>query len=238
MSVNRKHNRRFDQLRDIRVKYDPFGYSHGSVFFEQGGTKVYVSISIQQGVPKFLKGTGNGWLTAEYTMHPHSSDQGRMQRELSSFNRNFRSVEISRLVGRCMRSVVDLNKLGEKTIYIDCDVLQADGGTRTACITAASLAIEKAQDYWLEKSLIRKKIVKHKVAAVSAGIVEGRSLLDLDKDEDCSCDGDFNFVVTESGMIVEVQGTSEQYPLAWVHFDELRDLACKGVTDIFKAVNN
>ncbi len=228
----RSDGRAIDQLRSISVQHDVLGYAHSSVLFSIGNTKVLASVTLQVGVPLFLRGQRTGWLTAEYAMLPCST-QKRIMRESSQSHKNARSVEISRLIGRCLRTVVDLDLLGEKTIIIDCDVLQADGGTRVACITAASLALSVAARRWIDTAILEHNVVKDCVAAISAGMINEVSLLDLSFQEDNQIDADFNFVMTKSGKLIEVQGTAEKKPLAWQHFDLLKELACKGITDLF-----
>lgn len=230
--VKRIDGRSSNELRPLKISYNSFGYADSSVLFEVGNTKVLVSVSLQMGVPPFLKGKKSGWLTAEYAMLPAATTQ-RTQRESSSAQRNGRSVEISRLIGRCLRPLVDLAALGEKTIYIDCDVLQADGGTRVACITAASVALERAAVLWLHKNQTSKNVFRESVAGVSVGVVGGQMLLDPSQSEDNQADADFNFVLTKNGHILEVQGTAEKTPIAWNHFDELKGLACKGINELF-----
>lgn len=232
----RAHNRALDSLRSIRVSYDVYGYGSASVLFELGGTKILCSINLQQGVPSFLKGKKTGWLTAEYAMLP-AATHVRKQRESSSIKRNGRSVEISRLIGRSLRAMVNLNALGERTIYIDCDVLQADGGTRTACITAAGLALEVAVDRWLSRGLIKESIIIERVAAVSVGVCNGVALLDLDFAEDSTIDADFNVVATVSGKLIEMQGTAEKQPLSWDEFEKLRVCAQAGIQQLVTVCN-
>jgi len=200
--------------------------------FELGNTKVMVSISLQDKVPKFLKGGGKGWLTAEYAMLP-SATKTRTRRESTLGQRNSRSVEISRLIGRCLRCVVNLDGFGERTIVVDCDVLQADGGTRVASITAASLLLEVAQQRWLEAGIIKKNILKQQIAAISVGVLRDHVYLDLAQNEDSSADADFNFILTKSGDVVEVQGTSEQKPTSWENFEILKKTALSGVEQLF-----
>jgi len=235
-SVERKGCRKPDQLRDVTVSFNVFGYSAGSVLLEIGNTKVLCSVSLQQNVPNFLKGKKTGWLTAEYAMLPTSSAT-RVPREASLMRRNGRSVEISRLIGRSLRSVVDLSLLGERTIFVDCDVLQADGGTRTACITGAFLALRVAVEYWLKNKIIKEDILTDSLAAISVGIVDGTPLLDIDFSEDSCADSDFNFVITRSNNIVELQGSSEGVMVSWKQFEQVRDLAIKGVQDLFTIGN-
>ena len=185
MKLMRADNRAHNQLRPISLRHNEFGYAPGSVLFALGNTKVLCSVNMQPNVPPFLKGSKSGWLTAEYAMLP-AATQLRTNRESSSFKRNGRSVEISRLIGRSLRNIVDLSKIGERTIIIDCDVLQADGSTRTACITAANYALHAAQAHWLERKVIDQPIITNRIAAVSVGINQDDALLDLDYTEDSS----------------------------------------------------
>jgi ribonuclease PH len=198
-----------------------------------GNTKVLASVNLQNGVPQFLKGTNRGWLTAEYAMLP-SSTRGRTVRESSQQRRNARSIEISRLIGRSLRCAVDLNSIGERTIFIDCDVLQADGGTRTAGITAANIALEVAVERWLQSGKIKKNILVESIAAISVGVVDGKIYLDLSQYEDNAAEVDFNFVLTRSGKVIEIQGTSEKIPLSWENFDQIKQYALEGVEELFK----
>jgi ribonuclease PH len=233
--MNKRNDQRdFDQIRPIKLQYDAFGYADASLLFELGQTKVLVAVSLQQTVPLFLKGQRVGWLSAEYSMLPCATQQ-RTSRESSSAQRNSRSVEISRLIGRCLRSCVSLDKIGERSILIDCDVLQADGGTRVASITAASLALNLAVQRWLQAGLIEKNIVKELIAAVSVGIVDGQLVTDLNYLEDKNAEADFNFVISGSGDLIEIQGTSEKKPMSWEQFDKLKELALKSVREIFDA---
>lgn len=229
----RPDGRAFNQLRPIAIRVDAYGYAEASVLIELGNTIVLASVTLQQGVPPFLKGQRVGWLTAEYAMLPAATMQ-RTQRESNQNSRNARSVEISRLIGRCLRPIVDLSIIGEKTIVIDCDVLQADGGTRVASITAASLALQLAGHRWLKQRLFEKDIVKEQIAAVSTGVVQGVACVDLAYQEDSQADADFNFVMTHSGKLLEVQGTCEKSPLSWEYFDQLKELAINGIESIFK----
>ncbi len=199
-----------------------------------GQTKVLASITLQPKVPPFLRGKKVGWLTAEYAMLPCATKQ-RTNRESSQSNRNARSVEISRLIGRCLRTTVDLEKLGEKTIIVDCDVLQADGGTRVACITAASIALKRAIDYWHRLDIIPENIFKEQIAALSGGLVNNNVYIDLTYEEDSTAQSDFNFVVARSGNLIEVQGTAEKTPVSWDAFEILRKKVVVGIDDIFKS---
>lgn len=231
-NVQRINGRAAHQLRDLSISFEPFGYADASVLFCQGNTKVLVGVSLQQGVPSFLKGQGTGWLTAEYAMLPTSTSP-RSQRESTAAQRNGRSVEISRLIGRCLRTVVNLDLLGEKTIYIDCEVLQADGGTRVACISAASMALERATERWVNAGLVPSDFFKEPIAGLSVGFMHGVPLVDLDQREDSSADVDFNFVMTQSGKVVEIQGTSEKQPMDWTAFEAVKQSAIDGIAQLF-----
>jgi ribonuclease PH len=237
MSERRPTGRRPDQIRPIKVTYDIFEYASGSVLYEIGKTKVMCAVTLQEGVPPFLRNTKTGWLSAEYSMLP-TSTQTRSSREAVTGKRNGRSVEISRLISRALRTIVRLDLLGERTITIDCDVVQADGGTRTACITGASLALHAAMRTWLEQGIITQSILTDQIAAVSVGMVNQSLLLDIDFIEDSEGDSDFNFVLTRSGSLIEVQGTSEKKPMNWQQFEIARLLAIKGVNDIFTTVES
>lgn len=232
MNIQRHDGRTCDQVRPVKFSFDALGYADSSVFFELGDTKVLASVILQPNVPHFLKGQKVGWLSAEYAMLPCATHQ-RTLRESSQTHRNPRSVEISRLVGRCLRTCVDLEALGERTILIDCDVLQADGSTRVAAITAASLALEKAVTRWYDNKIIGKNIFKNAIAAVSVGMIDGAPHLDLCYEEDSRADADFNIVMTKSGDIVEIQGTAEKRAVSWENFEQLKNLANKGIADLF-----
>ena len=234
----RVSNRLFDQLRPIKITYNAFGYAAGTVLFELGQTKLLCAVSMQQGVPHFLKGTRTGWLMAEYAMLPMSTHI-RSPREAVAQRRNGRSTEISRLIGRVLRSIVRLDSIGERTIVVDCDVLQADGGTRTAAISGACLALKAAEQQWLADGMIDDSFVMDEVAAISVGMVHGEPLLDLDYAEDNIAEVDFNFILTSSGSVIEIQGAVEQSGkiFAWHDFDNFRSLAIKGIDQLFKAIN-
>lgn len=233
MSIKRYDGRECNQLRSISIQYDTLGYADACVLLEVGNTKVLASVTLQDGVPRFLRGQKVGWLTAEYAMLPCAT-QKRTNRESSQHYKNSRSVEISRLIGRCLRSVVDLSLLPEKTIIIDCDVLQADGGTRVASITAAGLALDMAIKRWLNAQIIEENILKEQINAVSVGVVNGELLLDLSYIEDSLAEADFNFVITKSGKLIEVQGTAEKQPLSFSDFESLKNLSIEGSSQIFK----
>jgi len=221
----RKEN---DQLRDINITRGFTKYAEGSVLIETGDTKVICNASVEDGVPYFLRGQNQGWVTAEYAMLPRATEN-RNVREASKGKLSSRTQEIRRLIGRSLRSIVDLDLLGEQTIWIDCDVIQADGGTRTASITGAFIALVDALSYMIEQNSINEMPIKDFVAAVSVGIVEDELLLDLCYDEDSSAQVDMNLVMTESGEIIEIQGTGEQSPFTQSQLAELIKLGTVGI---------
>ena len=203
-------------------------HAEGSCLIKFGNTHVLCTASLEERIPGWLKGQGRGWLTAEYSMLPRSTHQ-RMRREVTQGKASGRTQEIQRLIGRSLRAVVDLEKLGERQISIDCDVIQADGGTRTAAITGAWVALYDCIKWMEERGMVGGDVIKDHVAAVSSGIYNGTCVLDLDYDEDSSAQADANFVMTGKGGIVEVQGTAEGEPFSQELFDELISLARKGV---------
>ena len=231
----RAYGRAHDEIRPIRITYDVFEYAAASVLFELGKTKVLCAITLQNNVPPFLKGKKVGWLTAEYAMLP-TATHVRKERE-TAFKQNGRSIEISRLIGRVLRSVVSLDLLGERTIVIDCDVVQADGGTRTACISGAFIALSIAVERWLAAGKIPQNIIRDELAAISVGLKNDQLLLDLDFAEDSTIDADFNFILTRSGAVVEVQGAAEHAPIAWEQVQSMVSLAQKGIHAIFNNVH-
>ena len=206
----------------------------GSVLIEMGDTKVICTVKLEDRVPLFLRNSGGGWITAEYGMLPGSS-QTRIARESSRGRIGGRTHEIQRLIGRSLRAVADLKSLGERTIWIDCDVIQADGGTRTASITGAYVAVVDAARRWLDKQIIEKNPLKDAVAAVSIGIIEGKILLDLCYEEDSKADVDMNFVMTGSGRFIEVQGTAESAPFTKKQMDRMAEIAQGGIKELLKA---
>lgn len=227
--MQRANNRQYNELRPLKVVYDIYSNAAGSTLFEIGNTKILCSVVLQNGVPHFLRGKGAGWLTAEYSMLPASTPI-RTIRETTAQKRSGRTIEISRLIGRSLRSIVNLQGLGEHTIFIDCDVLQADGSTRTACVTGAYLALKAAESRWLAAGIIRAPIITEELAAISVGInQQGQAMLDIDYAEDSNINADFNFVLTRSGKIIEMQGTAEATPIAWEAYEKLRLLALHGV---------
>ena len=233
--MQRCNGRLAHQLRPVTITHNVFGYAPGSVLFELGNTKVLCSVSLQVGVPHFLKGKKEGWLTAEYALLP-TATHVRCPRESAHAKRNDRAIEISRLIGRSLRAVVDLTSLGERTIVVDCDVLQADGSTRTAAITGAYIALEQAMHAWLERGDIAAPFITESVAAVSVGCSKGAVLLDLDYKEDSSLDADYNVVLTSTGKINEIQGTAEKAPIAWQHFDQMMMCAREGMVALFAII--
>jgi ribonuclease PH len=232
-NIKRNDGRTPDQLRPVSFSRGIYEYAAGSVLFEMGKTKVLCAVSIQQGVPQFLRGkNAGGWLTAEYALLPTSTTV-RTQREASQGRKDGRAVEIARFIGRCFRSVVDVSEIGERTITIDCDVLQADGGTRTAAITGSFMALMMAQEKWLQSRVINKPIIVENIAAISVGVVHDSVLLDLSCNEDNIATADFNFVITQSNKIIEMQGGAESCPLSWDMFEKVRVMACSGVEQLF-----
>ena len=227
--MTRSDGRRANDLRPLDLTPDYLEQPHGSVLFAQGMTKVLCTASIQQGVPRWLYGKGRGWLTAEYSLLPASTGD-RTEREASRGKQGGRTVEIQRLIGRSIRSVTDFEALGERTLWVDCDVLQADGGTRCAAISGAYVAARRALDrFGLSKAL------SGAVAAVSVGIVDGEPILDLDYSEDSQAEVDMNVVMTGDGALVEVQATAERTPFTRARLDELLELAAGGIEEIAAA---
>jgi ribonuclease PH len=227
--VSRNDGRRPDDLRPLELQPDYLEQPHGSVLFSQGKTKVLCTASIQEGVPRWLYGKGRGWLTAEYSLLPASTGD-RTDREASRGKQGGRTVEIQRLIGRSIRAVTDFEALGERTLWLDCDVLQADGGTRCAAISGAYVAARRALDrFGLSKTLTGS------VAAVSVGIVGGTALLDLDYSEDSTAEVDMNVVMTGDGALVEVQATAEKTPFSRAGLDELLELAAAGIEELSAA---
>lgn len=227
----RSYGRTAHQIRPVQVSYRSFGYAAGSVLFELGNTKILCSVSIQSGVPQFLKGKRVGWLSAEYALLP-TSTQVRSLRDNAQNKKNERAIEISRLIGRALRAIVDLTALGERTIVVDCDVLQADGSTRTAAITGSYLALRAAVNHWLATGELSHDIITDSIAAVSVGWYRGQALIDVDYAEDSQVDADYNFVLTGSEKIVEIQGTAEKNALAWPDFMAMVEAAQIGIRTI------
>jgi ribonuclease PH len=230
----RPSGRRADELRRLTIRRHYTRHAEGSVLIEAGDTIVLCTASVEEGVPAFLKGKGQGWLTAEYGMLPRATDT-RMRREAAEGRQSGRTQEIQRLIGRSLRAVIDLAALGERTIRIDCDVLQADGGTRCASITGACVALADAVAWCKAQGLVAAEPLTDFVAAVSVGVVGGVPVLDLDYAEDSSCDTDMNVVMTGAGEFVEVQGTAEGEPFTRAEMDDLVALAARGIGELIAA---
>ncbi|KLU64315.1 ribonuclease PH [Desulfosporosinus acididurans] len=231
--MQRSYDRAADGLRPVRITRQFTKAPEGSVLIEVGQTRVLCTASVEEKVPPFQKGTGKGWVTAEYAMIPRAT-QTRTQREATKGKLTGRTMEIQRLIGRALRSVVDLKKLGERTIWLDCDVLQADGGTRTASITGAYVALLDAIQYLLEKKLIKTNPIMDTLAAVSVGKVLGTQVLDLDYEEDSKAEVDMNVVMTGAGKFVEIQGTAEEVPFDRADLDVFLRLAEKGIRSLME----
>jgi ribonuclease PH len=232
--TSRSGGRGADQLRPLRIARNYTLHAEGSVLIEAGQTKVLCTASVEDGVPGFLKGKGQGWLTAEYGMLPRATST-RMRREAAEGRQSGRTQEIQRLIGRSLRAVTDLTRLGERTLKVDCDVLQADGGTRCAAITGAYVAVADAIAWCRERGLVTAEPLIDFVAAVSVGIVDGVPLLDLDYAEDSGCDTDMNVVMTGGGGFVELQGTAEGAPFTQAEMGALVTLAGRGIRELIAA---
>jgi len=228
----RDDNRGNDALRQVQITRNFTKHAEGSVLVEFGDTRVICTASIEESVPSFLRGKGTGWVTAEYSMLPRATHT-RSSREAARGKQSGRTLEIQRLIGRSLRAVTDLVSLGERSITIDCDVIQADGGTRTASITGAYVALHDALANLQSRGFISQIPLKEAVAAVSVGIVAGEAVLDLDYLEDSSAEVDMNFVMTASDRFVEVQGTAEAEPFTVEQMDAMRVLATKGIQQLF-----
>lgn len=228
----RNEGRGSDELRQVRITRNFTKHAEGSVLVEFGDTRVICTASVEESVPSFLRGKGTGWVTAEYSMLPRATHT-RSSREAARGKQSGRTLEIQRLIGRSLRAVTDLVALGERSITIDCDVIQADGGTRTASITGAYVALHDALTTLRDKGLISKIPLKEAVAAVSVGIVAGEAVLDLDYLEDSGAEVDMNFVMTASDRFVEVQGTAEAEPFTVEQMDAMRVLATEGIRKLF-----
>ena len=220
-----------DELRPVRFERRYTRHAEGSVLVQFGDTRVLCTASVEVRVPPFLRDKGRGWITAEYGMLPRATNT-RGDREAARGRQSGRTQEIQRLIGRSLRAVVDLSALGERSVQIDCDVLQADGGTRTAAITGAFVALHDALVWMREKGMIAELPLKDFVAAVAVGLVQGEPLLDLDYNEDSGCQADMNVVMTGSGRYVEVQGTAESEPFARAAMDRLLELAGRGIAQL------
>ena len=232
--MTRPSGREPNELREIKITRNFTCHAEGSVLIEFGGTKVLCNASVSDGVPRFLKGSGRGWITAEYGMLPRSTGS-RMDREATRGKQGGRTLEIQRLIGRSLRAVVDLKKLGEYTITIDCDVIQADGGTRTASITGACVALVDALNTLQRDKKLKTDPLIQLVASVSVGVYQRQPVLDLDYPEDSSADTDMNIVMGEDGGLIEVQGTAEGATFDRATLNQMLDLAERGISALFSA---
>ncbi|GEM80772.1 ribonuclease PH [Vibrio breoganii] len=229
----RPNDRAVDQVRPIKMTRNYTAYAEGSVLVEFGNTKVLCNASVEENVPRWLKGKGKGWVTAEYGMLPRATHT-RNRREAASGKQGGRTMEIQRLIARSLRAVVDLEAMGEIMVTVDCDVIQADGGTRTASISGASVAMADAFQKLVAQGKLKANPMKGHVSAVSVGIVDGKGLCDLEYVEDSAADTDMNVVMTEEGKMIEVQGTAEGEPFSHEELMELLALAQKGIADIIE----
>lgn len=230
----RVDGRKNDEMRAIRIQPDYIIHPEGSCLVEVGLTKVVCCASVEDKIPSFLKGTGQGWITAEYGMLPASTQQ-RSAREASRGRPSGRSQEIQRLIGRSLRSVVDTKLFPDKTVWIDCDVIQADGGTRCASITGAFVAMGLAFSHLVDRKILRENPVRGRLAAVSVGMINGEKVLDLKYEEDSIADVDMNVVMTGDGRYIEIQGTAEHEPFSKKDLDELLGLAARGIDELIRA---
>ena len=228
----RPSGRALNELREIKITRNYTKHAEGSVLIEYGDTKVLCNASIAPGVPRFLKGTGKGWITAEYGMLPRSTNE-RMPREVTRGSPGGRTMEIQRLIGRSLRSMINMDLLGENTITIDCDVIQADGGTRTASITGACVALLDAINRLQRNGQIKKDPLKTLIASVSVGIYKGKPIVDLDYAEDSTAETDMNVIMTEAGEFVEVQGTAEGKPFNMQELNGMLELAREAIKTLF-----
>lgn len=229
----RADGRKNTELRALRIMPSYIKTADGSVLIEMGDTRVICTAKLEERVPPFLRNSGKGWITAEYGMLPGSSRE-RIGRESSRGKIGGRTHEIQRLIGRSLRAVTDLKNLGERTIWIDCDVIQADGGTRTASITGAYIALAEAARGWLARGVMNSDFIRDAVAAVSIGIVDGKILLDLCYEEDSKAEVDMNFVMTGSGKFIEVQGTAESAPFTRRQMERMAEIAQGGIKELMK----
>ena len=229
----RNNNRENDELREIKITKNFIMHPEGSVLIEFGNTKVICNATVEEKVPPFLKGSGSGWVTAEYSMIPRATNV-RTQREVNKGKPTGRTMEIQRLIGRSLRSAVDLKKLGERTIIVDCDVIQADGGTRTASITGGYLALETAVEQLINSGLLSQNPVIAKVAAISVGKVKGEILLDLEYSEDSLAEVDMNIVMNSKNEFIEIQGTGEEATFSYDELIKFIEVAKKGFEKLFE----
>ncbi|HEY8251985.1 MAG TPA: ribonuclease PH [Burkholderiales bacterium] len=233
MELTRPNGRRAAELRPVRIQRRYTKHAEGAVLVEFGDTRVLCTASVEERVPAFLKESGRGWVTAEYGMLPRSTNT-RTEREAARGKQSGRTQEIQRLIGRSLRAVVNLASLGQRTVHIDCDVLQADGGTRTAAITGAFVALHDALSFLKGKNLLQAWPIRDHVAAVSVGVAKGTPMLDLDYSEDSACGCDMNVVMTGAGRFVEVQGTAEGEAFSRAELDRLLELAAGGIAELIQ----
>ncbi len=237
----RPSGRTANQIRPVTITRNFTCHAEGSVLVEFGNTKVICNATVEEGVPRFMKGKGEGWITAEYSMLPRAT-HSRSGREAARGKQGGRTLEIQRLIARSLRAAVDLKLLGENTITLDCDVIQADGGTRTASITGACVALVDALTYMRSKGILKANPLKHMIAALSVGVYEGNAIADLEYLEDSDAETDMNVVMTETGKLIEVQGTAEGEPFSFEEMAEMLDLAKHGLRELFDiqktALNN
>ena len=235
--MSRPSGRRPDELRELRFITDFTAHAEGAVLVEFGATRVLCTASIDSGVPPFLRGRNQGWVTAEYGMLPRATHT-RSRREATAGKQGGRTVEIQRLIGRSLRAAIDLNALGEHTVTLDCDVLQADGGTRTAAISGAFVALQIAMNRLCTAKAIKRNPLHGQIAAISVGIFKGTPVLDLDYAEDSQAETDMNVVMNDAGKFIEVQGTAEGHAFSRGEFDALLELAGNGIAEIIKLQND
>ncbi|RTK92732.1 MAG: ribonuclease PH [Rickettsiales bacterium] len=232
----RPSGRKYNQTRNLSIEVDVLKHAEGSCLIKFGNTHVICSASLDESVPRFLRNKNSGWITAEYSMLPRSTGS-RMMRESVTGKQGGRTLEIQRLIGRSMRSAVDLKALGERQIYIDCDVINADGGTRTAAITGSYVALHLAIRKMLDMRIIRNNPLMSQIAAISCGIVNGTAVVDLDYDEDSTAQVDANFVFNQKGNLIEVQGTGENSDFTPAQLMEMLNLASSAASELFKLQN-
>ncbi len=228
----RPSGRTASQIRPVTLTRQYTCHAEGSVLVEFGNTKVLCNASVEEGVPRFMKGQGKGWITAEYSMLPRATHT-RSAREAARGKQGGRTLEIQRLIARSLRAAVDLKLLGENTLTLDCDVIQADGGTRTAAITGACVALVDALTYMRAKGIIKTNPLKHMIAALSVGIYNGNPIADLEYSEDSEAETDMNVVMTETGKLIEVQGTAEGEPFSFDEMQEMMEIARHGLRELF-----
>lgn len=231
--MKRSENRKPNQIRKTKIQKNFIKHAEGSVLITVGQTKVICNASVEEFIPRWLKDTGQGWVTAEYGMLPRSTHE-RMNREAKKGKQSGRTMEISRLIGRALRASVDLKKLGERQITVDCDVIQADGGTRCASITGGYVALQIAIQKLLKKKELAENPLLTPVCAISCGVVEGTPVLDLDYNEDSTAEVDMNFIITGDNKFVEVQGTAEHEPFSFEDLVKMKDHALKGAKELFQ----